>query len=47
MVQQVQAHHYKMTGDFARDVWLVNDMPVRIKLRGSDHSLIVSDLRQN
>ncbi len=44
---QVHAHHYKITGDYSRDVWLVNDIPVRIKLRGSDHSLIVSDLRQN
>lgn len=43
--QQVQAHHYQMTGGLKRDLWLVNDMPVRIKLRGSDNSQIVSDLR--
>ncbi len=43
--QQVQAHHYQMTGQLKRDVWLVNDMAVRIKLRGSDNSQIVSDLR--
>jgi hypothetical protein len=41
----VQAHHYKITGDFQRDVWLVNDVPVRIKLLGSDHSTIFTDLR--
>ncbi|MGA3302428.1 MAG: DUF6134 family protein [Methylovirgula sp.] len=43
--QQVQAHHYQMTGELKRDIWLVNDMAVRIKLRGSDNSQIVSDLR--
>jgi hypothetical protein len=43
---QVQAHHYKITGDFERDVWVANGVPVRISLHGSDHSLIVSDMRQ-
>jgi hypothetical protein len=43
---QVQAHHYKITGDFVRDVWVANGVPVRISLHGSDHSLIVSDMRQ-
>lgn len=44
---QVQAHHYKITGDFVRDVWLQDGVPVRISLHGSDHSLIVSDMRMN
>lgn len=43
---ETHAHHYKITGDFPREVWLVNDEPVRIKLWGSDHSLIVSDLKE-
>src|SRR5579863_6696278 len=42
---QVQARHYRITGQLVRDIWLVNNMPVRIQLRGSDNSLIVSDLR--
>lgn len=42
---EVQAHHYRITGQLVRDIWLVNNMPVRIQLRGSDNSLIVSDLR--
>jgi hypothetical protein len=37
--------HYKITGAFPRDIWLDGDMPVRIKLLGSDRSKIVSDLR--
>lgn len=43
---QVQAHHYKITGDFERDVWVADGVVVRISLHGSDHSLIVSDMRQ-
>jgi hypothetical protein len=43
---QVQAHHYKITGDFERDVWVADGVPVRISLHGSDHSLIVSNMRQ-
>lgn len=42
---EIQARHYQMTGQLVRDVWIVNNMPVRIQLRGSDNSLIVSDLR--
>lgn len=42
---EVHAHHYQITGDFARDVWLENDIPVRIQLLGSDKSTIISDLR--
>ncbi len=41
----INAHHYKITGDFPRDIWLDGDVPVRIKLLGSDHSTILSDLR--
>jgi hypothetical protein len=44
---EVQTHHYKITGDFARDVWLQDGLPVRIQLFGSDRSLIVSDLKQS
>lgn len=43
---QIQAHHYKIGGDFVRDVWLQDGVPVRISLHGSDHSLIVSDMEQ-
>ena len=43
---KIQAEHYKITGDLNRDIWLDGDVPVRIKLRGSDHSKIVSDLRR-
>ncbi len=43
---KVRAQHYKITGDFPRDIWLDGDVPVRIELLGSDHSKIVSDLRQ-
>lgn len=43
---EIQAHHYKITGDYPRDVWLANGVPVRFKLHGSDHSVILSDIRQ-
>ncbi|MGO9133953.1 MAG: DUF6134 family protein [Methylovirgula sp.] len=43
---EVHAHHYSITGDFNRDVWLEDGVPVRIKLYGSDHSLIISDLQR-
>jgi hypothetical protein len=44
-----QAHHYKLSdktpGEFDRDLWYDGDLLVRMKLVGSDHSTIVSDLR--
>jgi hypothetical protein len=40
----IQAHHYKVSGDVNRDLWFDGDALVRIKLLGSDHSTIVSDL---
>ena len=44
-----QAHHYKiadtLAGEFARDLWFDGDALLRIKLIGSDSSVIVSDLR--
>lgn len=42
----IQAEHYRISGDLKRDIWVVNDIPVRIKLLGSDGSKIVSDLRE-
>jgi len=42
----VHAHHYKITGDLARDIWFEGNVPVRVKLYGPDHSLILSDLRR-
>lgn len=44
-----QTHHYRISdktpGEFDRDVWYDGDLLVRMKLLGSDHSTIVSDLR--
>jgi hypothetical protein len=40
----IQAHHYKISGDLDRDLWFDGDTLVRIKLLGSDHSTIISDL---
>jgi hypothetical protein len=44
-----KAHHYKMadtlTGEFVRDLWYDGDVLVRIKIIGSDKSVILSDLR--
>ncbi|HYP58382.1 MAG TPA: DUF6134 family protein [Beijerinckia sp.] len=43
-----KTHHYKITdktGDYERDVWFDGDVLVRMKLLGSDHSTITSDLR--
>lgn len=44
-----QTHHYKITarapGEFDRDLWYDGDALVRMKLLGSDHSTIISDLR--
>ncbi len=39
-------HHYKISGDLDRDVWFDGDTLVRMKLVGSDHSTIDSDLAQ-
>lgn len=43
-----QTHHYQLSakppGDFDRDLWFEGDDLVRMKMLGSDHSLIVSDL---
>ncbi len=43
-----QARHYQITsskpGDFDRDLWFDGDELVRMKMLGSDNSLIVSDL---
>jgi hypothetical protein len=43
---QRQARHYKISGDLSRDVWYDGDTLVRLKLLGSDHSVIDSDLTQ-
>ncbi|MGP8232767.1 MAG: DUF6134 family protein [Methylovirgula sp.] len=40
----VKTHHYKISGDFERDLWFDGDNLVRIKLFGSDHSTIMSEL---
>jgi hypothetical protein len=41
---KIEAHHYKVSGDLDRDIWFDGDTLVRVKLFGSDHSTIVSDL---
>lgn len=44
-----QTRHYKIAdktpGEFDRDLWFEGDVLVRMKLLGSDHSVIISDLR--
>jgi len=44
-----QTRHYKIAdktpGEFDRDLWFDGDVLVRMKLLGSDHSTIISDLR--
>ncbi|MGH6836512.1 MAG: DUF6134 family protein [Methylocella sp.] len=44
-----ETHHFKiadtLTGDFAREIWFDGDTLVRIKVVGSDNSVILSDLR--
>jgi hypothetical protein len=40
-----QTRHYKISGDFARDLWFEGDKLVRMRLLGSDKSVIMSDLR--
>jgi Domain of unknown function (DUF6134) len=41
-----QARHYKISGELDRDVWFDGDTLLRMKLVGSDHSIIDSDLTQ-
>jgi hypothetical protein len=41
---QIKAQHYQISGDLDRDVWFQGDKIVRIKLLGSDHSTIMSEL---
>lgn len=41
---KIEAHHYKISGDLDRDLWFDGDTLVRIKLLGSDHSTIISEL---
>jgi len=41
-----ETHHYKISGDFNRDVWFDGDTLIRLKLQGSDHSIIDSDLKE-
>ena len=43
---QRQARHYKISGDMQRDVWFDGDTLLRLKLVGSDHSIIDSDLTE-
>jgi hypothetical protein len=37
------AHHYHI-GGLGRDVWMMNGLPVRFQLKGSDNSTVVSEL---
>ncbi len=41
---QIKAEHYEISGDFDRDVWFEGDKLLRMKLLGSDHSTIMSEL---
>lgn len=41
-----QGRHYKISGDMDRDVWFDGDTLLRLKLVGSDKSIIDSDLTQ-
>jgi hypothetical protein len=43
-----RAQHYKITGenDFERDLWFEGEQLLRVQLKGSDGSLITSDLQQ-
>jgi hypothetical protein len=43
---QRQARHYKISGDMQRDVWFDGDTLLRLKLVGSDNSIIDSDLAE-
>jgi Family of unknown function (DUF6134) len=40
-----QAHHYRVSGGMERDLWFDGDVLVRLALKGTDGSKIVSDLR--
>ena len=42
---QRAAHHFRLTGDFSRDLWFDEDTPVRFQLTGRDGSIIVSQLQ--
>ncbi len=41
---QIKAEHYEISGDLDRDIWIAGDKIIRIKLLGSDHSTIMSEL---
>jgi hypothetical protein len=41
---QIKAEHYEISGDLDRDIWFQGDKIIRIKLLGSDHSTIMSEL---
>ncbi|MEJ0050085.1 MAG: DUF6134 family protein [Methylovirgula sp.] len=41
---QIKAEHYEISGDLDRDIWFLGDKIIRIKLFGSDHSTIMSEL---
>jgi hypothetical protein len=43
---QRPAHHYKITGEFDRELWFDGDVLLRMKIIGSDNSIVTSDLRQ-
>ena len=42
---KIKARHYKITGDIERDFWFDGDKLLRMKMLGSDHSTIVSELQ--
>jgi hypothetical protein len=39
-----EAVHYKITGTIERDAWFADGVPVRFQLKGSDNSVITSEL---
>ena len=39
------AHHFRLTGDFNRDLWFDADTPVRFQIKARDGSMIVSELQ--
>ena len=42
--QPFDSTHYHVAGTIERDVWFANGVPVRLQLKGSDGSTIVSEL---
>jgi len=40
----VQVEHYRISGDFPRDIWVDGTTPIRIKMLAPDHSTIISSL---